>query len=171
MQSPVFGVRNEDRRHNIVMKKRFSIPLGLFGLLILIGLWVIKQHEEALEAANAGDIEACVGVIKGAFFDDLEPGAITNEECKSLANKARAEIAVKILRLRRSPSNGDAIYQQQAIGCALLVQKSLNDEGSFQQHTPMNDVQKTGLMVYSDKNAFGGRVKKIMDCRTLQEVN
>lgn len=153
------------------MKKRFSIPLGLFGLLILVALWSLKQHEEQLEAANAGDLEACVGVIKGAFFDDLQPGAITNEECKSLANKARAEIALTRLRLRQSPSNGDAIYQKQAFGCAVLVRKSLNDEGSFQQHTPMRDVQKTGLMVYSGKNAFGGRFTKTMDCRTLQEVN
>ena len=155
------------------MKKRFSIPLGLFGLLILIGFWGIKQHEEELKAANAGDMEACAGVIKSSFFEDLEPGAITNEECKSLAKKARGEIAAKKAEASKPdvPPNGDAIYQQQAIGCAVLTQKSLNDDGSFQQHTPMRDVQKTGLMVYSGKNAFGGRVKKTMDCRTLQQVN
>ena len=48
--------------------------------------------------------------------------------------------------------------------CRQLIQRAMHNPSSFRWEGSMSDMRRTGVLVYSGTNAFGGRVRETYKC-------
>ena len=49
--------------------------------------------------------------------------------------------------------------------CRQAIQAQMVDPNSFKWEGSMSDMRRTGVLVYSGTNAFGGRIRETFDCK------
>ena len=48
--------------------------------------------------------------------------------------------------------------------CRQLIQRAMHNPSSFRWEGSMSDMRRTGVLIYSGTNAFGGRVRETYKC-------
>ena len=60
--------------------------------------------------------------------------------------------------------NGFVLTSEERTRCRLRIQRAMHDPNSFRWEGSMSDMRRTGVLVYSGTNAFGGRVRETYKC-------
>ena len=80
-------------------------------------------------------------------------------------DRAQAEREAKEVGDRtRSIMNGFVLTAGQRTRCRQQIQQAMHDPNSFRWEGSMSDMRRTGVLVYSGTNAFGGRVRETYKC-------
>ena len=64
----------------------------------------------------------------------------------------------------RSVMNGFVLTAGQRTRCRQQIQRAMHNPNSFRWEGSMSDMRRTGVIVYSGTNAFGGRVRETYKC-------
>ena len=78
---------------------------------------------------------------------------------------------IKIEQAKAAAAEREAAYEAQFVispgqrtRCRQLIQQAMHNPSSFRWEGSMSDMRRTGVLVYSGTNAFGGRVRETYKC-------
>jgi hypothetical protein len=176
------------------MKKRFLVIPAIAIGLAAMSAWGSSLIEAQKLACAAGDQAQCekhASIAKRrlpeyekkcadgdkSYCDlvaNVKPAAL-KAQAQDKADRAARELQAKADSAARAEEEtnreaaslrrqGFAISQQHAIGCAILLQRQLNDPSSFRQLNSVRETQETGVIRYTATNGFGGRVQAVHHC-------
>jgi hypothetical protein len=63
-----------------------------------------------------------------------------------------------------TPDGEFVLTAGQRTRCRQLIQRAMHNPNSFRWEGSMSDMRRTGVLVYSGTNAFGGRVRETYKC-------
>ena len=145
-------------------KKGGCLPgcLGAFAVFIVLGVIgaVVNEFEEdgKINACNNGKAEACNELLQEAEKSDSyieDTSLIKNKDFKPRFDAKKKELEAKAIK---SSSTALAI-----VTCKNALRASLKDPDSLK----ILNTDRTNLMIeYSATNAFGGRIRNVVDCKT-----
>jgi len=172
-------------------KKRGCLKLflwgsgGLIGLFVVLGIALTFWENGLKGGCNSGKAEDCETLLDGTLVDeDFDLDQITNEEYKpkfaakvEAAKKAaeaqaeadrkaaadKAEADKKAAEARRAQNELADLIGKAMTQCESSLKAAMKDPDSFQVHN--RDFANLQIE-YSGTNAFGGRIRNVMDCKT-----
>ena len=157
-----------------ITKSQLPIFLFLGGLLGLIIYGLVSEDIKAnklVNQCNDGKIESCDEVPERKY------GLLTNEVWieDNWYGKYREFRLNKAFKesMKTKPSNeNNKIDKTKLIRfCERLIKENLKDPKSYRRITSRDIQEKTGMIVYTATNSFGGRVKETFRCFDPIKVN
>lgn len=159
---------------------------GLVGLFVVLGIAVTFWENGLKGGCNSGKAEDCETLLDGTAWvgEDFDLDQITNEEykpkfaakvetakkdakAKAEADKKaaadKAEADKKAAEARRAENELADLIGKAMTQCESSLKAVMTDPNSFQVHN--RDFVNLQIE-YSGTNAFGGRVRNVMDCKT-----
>ena len=101
------------------------------------------------------------GLVAASAIYQATPQAA--EERK--ANEIKIEQAKAAAAAREAAREAQfVISADQRTRCRQLIQRAMHNPSSFRWEGSMSDMRRTGVLVYSGTNAFGGRVRETYKC-------
>ena len=87
------------------------------------------------------------------YKESERQSAIQREQAKAAAAERKAAREAQFV-----------ISADQRTRCRQLIQRAMHNPSSFRWEGSMSDMRRTGVLVYSGTNAFGGRVRETFKC-------
>ena len=168
-------------------KKGGCLKIGCGGFLAFLTLLLLGSigsifldilEEEDIEKCNKGVVENCENlkdsendlsdVITNPQYKEvfLEKKRAKEEELKIKAEKeaiAEAEKAEKEAKRAEEQEKQNILIGKRSI-CIEILKASLKDPSSFKEVNSILDQIRTGIIVYSATNSYGGRIQSTFDC-------
>ncbi len=154
-------------------KKRYRFLFGLILLVIVSSIWGGKEVKRLIEECNNGSIEACKELENdwSSYLEsESDKAKITNPY---LTEKFKKEAVIKEAKEKKKAEEKRRRAEEQAkqdallgkmIMCKEILKASLKDPSSFKEVNSILDQMRTGVIVYSATNSFGGRIQSKFDC-------
>ena len=106
-----------------------------------------------------------IGLIAVSSIEPAYKHLTTTPEQRAAerAEKIRYQAAVDASK-KAGDMNRFVLTADQRTRCRQQIQQAMHNPSSFRWEGSMSDMRRTGVLVYSGTNAFGGRVRETYKC-------
>ena len=100
---------------------------------------------------------AGIALVGGIYLLPAQPGSESAQVTEAKGWNARQPTV-------KYTVNEFVLSPGQRTRCRQQIQRAMHDPNSFRWEGSMSDMRRTGVIVYSGTNAFGGRVRETYKC-------
>ena len=124
-----------------------------------------------IEGCNDGKAQDCEALLEDNFLldDGFDIARITNEEYIARF-AAKFEAAKKAEEERIAMAEARKVLEQAMAACEKSLKEAIKNLGTFKVHNrnfeTLQIEYSTRELPRADTNSFGGRIRKVMDCKT-----
>ena len=128
-----------------------------------------------IEGCNDGKAKDCEALLKrnSLLYDGFDISRITNEEYISRFAE-KFEAAKKAEEERIAMAEARKVLEQAMAACEKSLNATIKDMGSFKVHNrnfeTLQIEYSIRVLPRADTNSFGGRIRKVMDCKTGENL-
>ena len=167
----------EKQNKKFYQKKRYIITPILFIAIAIAIVSETKTINKLVEECNQGQNEKCDELLKDwvAFFQSksdqdrisnpylIEKFKNLNEKKEALNKKFDDDRQKQKTEKEEIKRRMDVLLRRNAL-CKIFLKKNMKDPRSFRELNSVSEQLRTGIIIYSATNSFGGRIQSTFDC-------